>query len=75
LNPRTWVPKVSTLPVDHRSRRIFFSRRYLLQINFLIPNKSKFTRNWTMWINFESSVLIIFLTICLSQSDLLGWWH
>ena len=29
LNPRTWVPKASTLPLDHRSRLVYLSR-YIL---------------------------------------------
>ena len=30
LNPRTWVPKARTLPLDHRSRLLYFVSDYSL---------------------------------------------
>jgi hypothetical protein len=39
LNPRTWVPKASTLPLDHRSRcvliRVFKNLRIIISSFFL----------------------------------------
>jgi len=32
LNPRTWVPKASTLPLDHRSRSNYTIWKYVLTI-------------------------------------------
>jgi len=32
LNPRTWVPKASTLPLDHRSRYIFTTKIKIQQV-------------------------------------------
>ena len=37
LNPRTWVPKASTLPLDHRSPFCL----HIFSINFQIPNFMK----------------------------------
>ena len=48
LNPRTWVPKASTLPLDHRSRyfiyikHIFFGKNMYIYFNiFILFNYSK----------------------------------
>jgi hypothetical protein len=38
LNPRTWVPKASTLPLDHRSRSVSameYNCKYQIILNFL----------------------------------------
>jgi hypothetical protein len=37
LNPRTWVPKASTLPLDHRSRK----RQSIQWKNAAVPGTSK----------------------------------
>ena len=38
LNPRTWVPKASTLPLDHRSRYVdnYVVRNYILFLNWIV---------------------------------------
>ena len=36
LNPRTWVPKASTLPLDHRSRFSYISMRSLCGRNSIV---------------------------------------
>jgi len=33
LNPRTWVPKASTLPLDHRSRLVTYKQHLFFQHN------------------------------------------
>jgi hypothetical protein len=38
LNPRTWVPKASTLPLDHRSRLI---DPYFLKVIFMLLYREK----------------------------------
>ena len=44
LNPRTWVPKASTLPVDHRSRQQHLLVRDVILLNLVgdFPEISKF---------------------------------
>jgi hypothetical protein len=64
LNPRTWVPKASTLPLDHRSRwkpqikaeksdilkRIYFTRKYLSDIISSIIKVPYFAMSWLIYV-------------------------
>ena len=42
LNPRTWVPKASTLPLDHRSRIYIYI--YIVQIYFNLQRLRRLVR-------------------------------
>ena len=66
LNPRTWVPKASTLPLDHRIRWI---RLRLAKFKTL-------QQNWrTKWNNLRESLLpLVFTLCCIEKHRVRGVW-
>jgi len=52
LNPRTWVPKASTLPLDHRSRWLWIWEHY-----FCYDRISKLFTRWDRYIVVVRTVL------------------
>jgi hypothetical protein len=47
LNPRTWVLKASTLPLDHRSRfEVFIFEHNFFHLNSRTTHKTSGIRNW-----------------------------
>jgi len=55
LNPRTWVPKASTLPLDHRSR--------YSEYNYLIIEEKDI--QYSTHINIIANTLILSSLLCL----------
>ena len=66
LNPRTWVPKASTLPLDHRSRLL----RELVSLNFC---NFQDRTDWS-FLGVRSDHMIIFVkfTIFLCSCNVLS---
>ena len=64
LNPRTWVPKASTLPLDHRSRKIAL-KCCIFSCFFFISSKRTFLSYF--FLLHKHCCLCLFIT-CLQLS-------
>ena len=73
LNPRTWVRKASTLPLDHRSSSMLLRRNYVLETNsvlrpsFRISLKS-FGLFWTLQLNLVVHWIYSSITITFKKT-------
>ena len=59
LNPRTWVPKASTLPLDHRSHCQYYDTRQSAQSICMFRDVCKETGENPLWRNTEASHSLI----------------
>ena len=64
LNPRTWVLKASTLPLDHRSRFFIISYLILLRMRNFSDKRSRENQNTHCMFNKVLSKIVQFVTKC-----------
>jgi hypothetical protein len=72
LNPRTWVPKAGTLPLDHRSRYIgnYTDDLKNMKSLFILLKKAQAVVQKTSRKNVTSTVPVFFFSVFLM--DVMG---
>ena len=78
LNPRTWVPKASTLPLDHRSRfiRLYQNHNSWIAVTHKCTSSCLFRRRDFCVVNIPVyALMMIFLSLfCASQHPSCSKW-